>query len=106
MPPAIAARAAAPRRAKAVHASGSIRAPRSPGDIAVNPRAVSHVRLPAQEVTMQKQILALDVAGSPRKWVSAQTAVCYYARSLVVWEHGAHAAVFRGGWQKGGQRSR
>lgn len=55
---------------------------------------------------MQKQILALDIAGAPRKWVSAETAVCYYARSLVVWEYGVHAAVFRGGWQKGGERSR
>ncbi len=54
---------------------------------------------------MLKQILALDIAGAPRKWVSAETAVCYYARSLVVWEHGARAAVFRGGWQRNGARS-
>jgi len=54
---------------------------------------------------MVRQILALDMAGAPRKWVSAETAVGYYARDLVAWEHGAPAAVFRGGWQRSGARS-
>lgn len=54
---------------------------------------------------MVRQILALDLAGTPRKWVSAEAAVGYYARSLVVWESGAQAAVFQGGTNRSGARS-
>lgn len=55
---------------------------------------------------MTWQILALDIGGAPRKWVSAETAVGYYARDLVAYEFGHAERVFRGGWQRGGQRSR
>lgn len=54
---------------------------------------------------MQRQILALDMAGTPRKWVSAETAVIYYAKTLVAYEFGEAALVFRGGWQRSGRRS-
>lgn len=54
---------------------------------------------------MIRQILALDMAGTPRKWVSAEAAVIYYAKSLVVYELGQAALVFRGGWQRSGVRS-
>jgi hypothetical protein len=54
---------------------------------------------------MNRQVLALDVSGTPRKWVSAEDAVAYYARSLVAWEYGETAMLFRGGWQRGGARS-
>ncbi len=55
---------------------------------------------------MQSPILALDIAGTPRKWVTAQTAVTYYARGVVGYEFGDSTAEFRGGWQRCGKRSR
>lgn len=54
---------------------------------------------------MHRQILALDMAGTPRKWVSAESAVIYYAKALVAWEFGGTDIVFRGGWQASGARS-
>ena len=54
---------------------------------------------------MSWQILALDISGTPRKWVSAETAVGYYARNLVAYEFGKVERVFHGGWQNDGNRS-
>ncbi|MFO1320559.1 MAG: HNH endonuclease [Burkholderiales bacterium] len=54
---------------------------------------------------MGRQILALDMAGAPRRWVSTETAVTYYARSMVAYGIGDAGLVYRGGWQKGGRRS-
>jgi 5-methylcytosine-specific restriction endonuclease McrA len=54
---------------------------------------------------MIRWILALDTAGTPRNWVSAETAVGYYARSLVVYGIGKRQLVFRGGRQRNGERS-
>ena len=54
---------------------------------------------------MTWQILALDITGAPRKWVSAETAVGYYARDLVAFEFGNAERIYRGGWQRSGQRS-
>ena len=48
---------------------------------------------------MQRQILALDMAGTPRKWVSAENAVAYYAKGVVAYEFGAVEMVFHGGWR-------
>lgn len=54
---------------------------------------------------MQRQILALDMAGTPRKWVSAEHAVAYYAKGVVAYEFGAAEMTFHGGWQRNGVRS-
>ena len=54
---------------------------------------------------MTWQILALDISGTPRKWVSAETAVGYYARNLVAYEFGKVESIYRGGWQRNGERS-
>ncbi|MBI5751838.1 MAG: HNH endonuclease [Hydrogenophilales bacterium] len=54
---------------------------------------------------MQRQILALDMAGTPRKWVSAENAVAYYAKGVVAYEFGAAEMIFHGGWQRNGARS-
>ena len=54
---------------------------------------------------MQRQILALDMAGTPRKWVSAENAVAYYAKGMVAYEFGAAEMIFHGGWQRNGERS-
>ena len=49
--------------------------------------------------------VALDISGTPRKWVSAETAVGYYARDLVAFEFGNAERIYRGGWQRSGKRS-
>lgn len=54
---------------------------------------------------MARQVLALDLAGAPRKWISAEAAVTYYAKSLVVYGIGTRPIVFRGGRQRDGKRS-
>lgn len=54
---------------------------------------------------MVRQVLALDLAGAPRKWVSAETAVTYYAKSLVAYGIGNQPILFHGGWQRNGTRS-
>lgn len=51
------------------------------------------------------QILALDIAGTPRKWVSAEEAVLYYAKGMIVYDFGDTTKIFRGGCQKTGVRS-
>jgi hypothetical protein len=54
---------------------------------------------------MIRWILALDPSGAPRSWVTAETAVGYYARSLVMYGIGSRPLVFRGGCQRDGARS-
>jgi hypothetical protein len=54
---------------------------------------------------MTWQVLALDITGAPRKWVSAETAVGYYARNMVAYEFGNVERIYRGGWQRNGHRS-
>lgn len=51
-------------------------------------------------------ILALDVAGNPFDWLSAQEAVLYYASGKVAWDLGNHEIVFRGGYSRTGVQSR
>jgi 5-methylcytosine-specific restriction endonuclease McrA len=46
---------------------------------------------------MTPSILALDVAGTPRKWINAEAAICYHAKSLVVWSLGEDVILYRGG---------
>lgn len=54
---------------------------------------------------MVRQILALDLTGAPRQWVSPETAVTWYAKSLIAYGIGGPRVVFRGGWQRSGKRS-
>lgn len=42
-------------------------------------------------------ILALDQAGTPRRWISAEDAIVYVAKDLVAWSLGEIVAAFRGG---------
>ena len=51
------------------------------------------------------QILALDIAGNPIDWISAQDAVHYYATGKVAWELGNDEMVFRGGHGRDGEQS-
>jgi hypothetical protein len=55
---------------------------------------------------MTAHILALDIAGNPFDWISAQDAVLYYATNKVAWELGRREIVFRGGFSKAGIQSR
>jgi 5-methylcytosine-specific restriction endonuclease McrA len=51
------------------------------------------------------QILGLDVAGNPAQWLTAEQAITAAARDGIAWQCGDHALVFRGGWNRKGERS-
>ena len=46
-------------------------------------------------------ILALDVAGTPVRWIDVETAAGYYANRKVRWELGEHRTVLHGGLNRG-----
>ena len=50
-------------------------------------------------------VLALDVSGLPRKWVSFDDAITYKAKNLVAWTMGNVVAKYNGGFQKDGTKS-
>ena len=50
-------------------------------------------------------VLALDVSGLPRKWVSFDDAITYKAKNLVAWTMGNVVAKYNGGVKKDGTRS-
>jgi len=50
-------------------------------------------------------VLALDISGTPRTWITNDEAISYHAKSLVVWTLGNVIAKYRGGIQKDGQQS-
>lgn len=51
------------------------------------------------------QVLALDAAGIPRKWINYEDSVSYFAKNMVVWTLGEVVATFRGGVQNDGTPS-
>src|SRR5450631_3016589 len=51
------------------------------------------------------QILALNLAGAPFRWLAAEQAVSYHAVAKVAWSVGDPVVLFRGGVQKDGRRS-
>lgn len=53
------------------------------------------------------EILALDIAGTPVRWIDVETAAAYYANDKIRWELGDHRTVLHGGLNRGsGQQSR
>lgn len=50
-------------------------------------------------------ILALDVSGVPRQWISHDDAISYWATESVAWSMGEIVAKYRGGIQKDGTQS-
>jgi hypothetical protein len=50
-------------------------------------------------------VLALDVSGIPRTWISHDDAISYHAKDLVAWTLGDIVARYHGGVQKDGTRS-
>lgn len=51
------------------------------------------------------QILALNIAGQPFRWLSAEDAMHYQALGKVAWSVGDSVLRFRGGWRRDGRRS-
>lgn len=51
------------------------------------------------------QILALDIAGNPFRWLDIERAITYAASGKVAWEIGDEKLVFHGGTRRTGERS-
>lgn len=50
-------------------------------------------------------VLALDISGTPRQWISYDDAISYHATSSVAWSMGEIVAKYRGGIQNDGTPS-
>jgi 5-methylcytosine-specific restriction endonuclease McrA len=50
-------------------------------------------------------VLALDISGVPRQWISADDAITYHAKSAVAWSLGEIVARYHGGYQEDGSQS-
>jgi len=50
-------------------------------------------------------VLALDISGIPRTWVSHDEAIAYHAKNLVAWTLGDVVARYRGGFKHDGSQS-
>ena len=50
-------------------------------------------------------VLALDISGIPRQWISFDDAITYHAKSAVAWALGDVVAKYRGGVQEDGTQS-
>ena len=55
---------------------------------------------------MSPNVLALDIAGAPNRWISVREAAQYYATDMVAWAAGTNEFLLRGGMQQAtGRRS-
>lgn len=50
-------------------------------------------------------ILALDIAGTPFRWLEEREAIRYYASAKVAWDLGAEVVRYRGGYSRSGTRT-
>ncbi len=50
-------------------------------------------------------ILAMDIAGTPFRWLEPRAAVTYYATGKVAWDYGDIAVVYRGGRSRSGDQT-
>lgn len=50
-------------------------------------------------------VLALDITGVPRQWISTDDAITYHAKNAVAWALGDTVARYRGGFQEDGTQS-
>lgn len=50
-------------------------------------------------------VLALDISGVPRQWISTDDAITYHAKKAVAWSLGAIVARYHGGYQEDGSQS-
>ena len=51
------------------------------------------------------QILGLDIAGNPAQWLTAEQAITAAATGGIAWQWGEEPILFRGGWNREGERS-
>jgi len=51
-------------------------------------------------------VLALDVSGIPKQWISYEDAITYHAKKSVAWSMGDVICTYRGGIQRSGELSR
>lgn len=51
------------------------------------------------------RVLALDVTGTPRRWINFDKAITYYAKGSVVWSLGDVVARYHGGYQRDANQS-
>ncbi len=51
------------------------------------------------------QVLALDIQGTPRRWISPDEAIFYHATDSVAWHLGEVMVRYHGGMQKDGRQS-
>ncbi len=54
---------------------------------------------------MQFKVLAVDVNGLPREWITLEDSIVYYAKGMVEWSLGETIKTFKGGTQKNGRVS-
>jgi len=50
-------------------------------------------------------ILAVDMAGTPSRWLMVEEAISYYARRMVAWSHGEVVATYHGGVSRKDRRA-
>jgi len=50
-------------------------------------------------------VLALDISGVPRQWISHDDAITYHAKNAIAWALGDVVAKYRGGIQNDGEMS-
>jgi len=50
-------------------------------------------------------VLALDISGVPRQWISTDEAITYHAKAAVVWSLGDIVARYHGGYRDDGSQS-
>lgn len=51
------------------------------------------------------QVLALDIQGTPRRWISPDEAIFYHATDSIAWHLGEVMVRYHGGMQKDGSQS-
>ena len=50
-------------------------------------------------------VLALDITGTPRQWISYEDAITYHSKNSVAWQLGETVVRYRGGLQRDGTQS-
>ncbi|MEM2159365.1 MAG: HNH endonuclease [Candidatus Nitrosotenuis sp.] len=46
---------------------------------------------------MTQNVLYLDIAGNPQKWISRNDTITYHAKGLVAWSYGSESFTYHGG---------
>ena len=68
-------------------------------------RVVSITTCKRKENIVVNNVLALDISGTPRRWLSHDDAIFYHATNSVAWSLGDIVVKYRGGMQRDGTMS-